>query len=89
MEMKPYEVIAQELALAKDTLLNEVMHRQQLASQLKSAAMNASSFQNLAANNLREIRAAVNERRYVDALSIIDRSIGPEQTAATEQQAAE
>lgn len=78
MEQKPYETIEKELALAKDTLLNEVTHRQQLGAKLQDAANKHHEFQSLVARDLQDIRTAAKSQNFNEILAIVDRCIGPE-----------
>lgn len=78
MEKKSYETIENELALAKDALLNEVMHRQQLGVQLQDAAARYREFQSKAVRDLQEIRTAAKSQDYARVLEKVTQCIGPE-----------
>lgn len=78
MEKKSYETIENELALAKDALLNEVMHRQQLGAQLQEAAAKYREFQSKVVSDLQEIRTAAKSQNYARVLEKVTQCIGPE-----------
>lgn len=80
MEKKSYETIENELALAKDALLNEVIHRQQLGVQLQDAAARYRKFQAKAVNDLQEIRTAAESQNYDEISAIVTRCLGPVET---------
>lgn len=75
---KSVEQLQAELSLAKDTLLNEVMHRQQLGAKLQEAADRMQNLQNIVVADMKAIRQTAKEKKYSEILKIIDKSIGPE-----------
>lgn len=75
---KSMEQLHAELAHAKDTLLNEVSHRQQLGAQLQDAAMQMRNFQSMVMADMQAIRTAAKSKNVTEILAIVERSIGQE-----------
>lgn len=77
-EQQMLQQLQKENASLKTTLANEVMHRQQLGTQLTEVSMNAQSMQISFGESLQAIRV-MNKAGDKDAISAkIDSLIGPE-----------